>query len=537
MQILPLIHTLWPELEEAQLIETGVLILDFGSQYTRLIAKAIRELGVYSEVSSPELSAGEIQTLNPKALILSGGPGSVYEEEAPKIDQEIYALGIPILGICYGMQLIAHDLGGAVTSSKAEYGTSTAEISEQDLLFEGMSSKEQVWMSHGDVIDNLPENIQALAHSENSNGSMIAALRNKTGSIYAIQFHPEVQHTPNGKVLLENWLRKICKIESKWDIGNIIDEKIESLKNEIGDARCLIGVSGGVDSSTAAVLMHRAIGDQLVPLFVDMGLLRLGEVERTRAVFEKLGLNLHVVDAREKFFTNLQGATDPEEKRKIIGETFIRVFENEAKKLASDVGKIEVLIQGTIYSDVIESGGAGSAKHADKIKSHHNVGGLPEDLDFKIVEPLRELFKDEVRSLGTALGIPDEIILEQPFPGPGLGVRILGEVTPDRVDLLQRTDAILREEVKQAGLEYEIWQYFTVLLPVQSVAVRGDLRGYGYVIAIRAVDSVDGMTADWFRCPPELLEKISSRITNETPEITRVVYDITSKPPGTIEWE
>lgn len=519
------------------MIEDGVLILDFGSQYTRLIAKAIRELGVYSEVASPELTAAEIHALNPKALVLSGGPGSVYDPDAPKLNSDVYDLGIPILGICYGMQLIAHDLGGVVTSSKAEYGTSTAEISENDVLFEGLESKEQVWMSHGDVIDSLPDEIKPLAYSQNSDGNMIAAIRNDSGSIYAIQFHPEVQHTPKGKILLANWLRKICKIDSNWNIGNIIEEKISHLKNEVGDSRCLIGVSGGVDSSTAAVLMHRAIGAQLIPLFVNTGLLRLGEVERTESVFENLGLHLHVVDARKRFIENLKGATDPEEKRKKIGETFIRVFEAEAKRLEATEGEIDVLIQGTIYSDVIESGGGGGSKHADMIKSHHNVGGLPEDLEFRIVEPLRELFKDEVRELGTALGIPDAIIHEQPFPGPGLGVRILGEITPERVDLLQRADAILREEVRRAGLEHEIWQYFAVLLPVQSVAVRGDLRGYGYVVAIRAVHSVDGMTADWFRCPLELLERISSRITNEVPEITRVVYDITSKPPGTIEWE
>ena len=519
------------------MIETGVLVLDFGSQYTRLIAKAIRELGVYSEVGSSEITAAEIKARSPKAIILSGGPGSVYEEDAPRLDKEIYKLDLPILGICYGMQLIAHDLGGKVSGSRAEYGTGVAEIEVRDPIFEGLDEREPVWMSHGDVIDELPEDVQALAYSQNSNSRIYAALRNSSGSIYGLQFHPEVQHTIHGKQLLKNWLKDICKIETTWSAGNVVDQKVAALKDEIGSDRALIGVSGGVDSSTAAVLTHRAIEDQLVPMFVDNGLLRHREVERTQSVFADLGLKLYTIDAKERFYEKLKGVTEPEAKRKAIGETFIRVFESEAHKLEESVGKIDVLIQGTIYSDVIESGGAGSAKHADLIKSHHNVGGLPERLGFRLVEPLREFFKDEVRDVGNALGIPDDIIKEQPFPGPGLAVRILGEVTPDRVELLQRADWILREEVKDAGLNHEIWQYFTVLLPVKAVAVRGDVRGYGHVCAIRAVHSVDGMTANWYRVPHDLLGKISDRITNEISEITRVVYDITSKPPGTIEWE
>jgi len=519
------------------LINTGILILDFGSQYTRLIAKAVRELGVYSEVASPDLTAAEIKSMNPRALILSGGPGSVYDPNAPRLDKEIYKLGIPILGICYGMQLIAHDLGGVVSGSKAEYGTSTAELEISDPLFIGLDEREPVWMSHGDVIDELPSETHALAYAQNSSSRIITAMRNENGAIYGLQFHPEVQHTRHGKEILKNWIRNICQIQDTWDAGDIVDEKIKALSDEIGDSKALIGVSGGVDSSTAAVLTHRAIGDNLIPMFVDTGLLRKGEIERTERVFNDLGLRLFTVDAKAKFYQALQNITDPEAKRKAIGETFIRVFEHEAHQLEESVGVIDVLIQGTIYSDVIESGGAGSAQHADVIKSHHNVGGLPEKLGFRLVEPLRELFKDEVRAVGRSLGIPNEIINEQPFPGPGLAVRILGEVTPEHVELLQESDAILREEIKNAGLEHEIWQYFTVLLPIRSVAVRGDVRGYGQVVAIRAVHSVDGMTADWYKIPHELLEKISGRITNEVREITRVVYDITSKPPGTIEWE
>ncbi len=514
----------------------GVLILDFGSQYTRLIAKAIRELGVYSEVIPPETSLAEIQRRQPQALILSGGPASVYEQDAPRVDPGVYQLGIPILGICYGMQLIAHDLGGQIVTSKAEYGTATAEIEQHDPIFAGLNKREPVWMSHGDIIERLPQGITPLAYTQNSSSKLISALRNESGSIYGLSFHPEVHHTLHGKVILQNWL-KLCGAEKTWHPGDLIEQKIGALKAELQEKRALIGVSGGVDSSTAAVLTHRAIGERLIPLFVDTGVLRKGETERTRAVFEQLGLHLNVVDASQKFYDKLKGLTDPEAKRKAIGEMFIRVFEAEAHKLEKTHGQIDVLIQGTIYSDVIESGGAGTAKHADKIKSHHNVGGLPEKLGFKLVEPLREFFKDEVREIGAALGIPDEILHEPPFPGPGLAVRILGDVTPERVRLLQEADAIMRDEVKRAGLHHTIWQYFAVLLPVRSVAVRGDNRGYGHVLALRAVHSRDGMTADWFKMPHDLLEKISSRITNELREITRVVYDITSKPPATIEWE
>lgn len=510
-----------------------VLILDFGSQYTKLIAKTVRELGVYAEIVSPEISPEEIRRYAPKGLILSGGPASVYAPEAPHIDRRIYELKIPILGICYGMHLIAHDLGGRVLrGERREYGPSTLQIVQPDTLFDGLNAHEEVWMSHGDEIQRLPKDFVCLARTATV---AHAAMRSRDGLLYGIQFHPEVAHTPKGKEILRNFLFKVCQIQKLWHPGDHVPQIIEKLREELADARhVLIGVSGGVDSSTAAVLVHRAIGDRLIPIFIDTGLLRLGEAERTKTVFEKLGLRLRVVDARARFFAQLHGVTDPEEKRKRIGAEFIRVFEEEAHHLAREVGGIDVLVQGTIYSDVIESAGA---RGADKIKSHHNVGGLPERVRFKIIEPLRDFFKDEVRQIGLRLGIPEEIIWEQPFPGPGLAVRIIGEVTPERVSVLQRVDAIVREEIHRAGLARAVWQYFAVLLPIRSVAVLGDGRAYGHVVAVRAVGSRDGMTADWFHLPYDVLAKISSRITNEVAGITRVVYDITSKPPATIEWE
>ncbi|MCX8103128.1 MAG: glutamine-hydrolyzing GMP synthase [Candidatus Bipolaricaulota bacterium] len=510
-----------------------VLILDFGSQYTKLIAKAVREQGVYAEIVPPEISPEEIQRRAPKGLILSGGPASVYAPDAPHIDKRIYELKIPILGICYGMQLMAHDLGGQVLrGERREYGPSTLQIIQRDTLLEGLSEHEEVWMSHGDEIRALPTDFVCLAKTANI---AHAAMKSRDGLLYGIQFHPEVAHTPKGTAILKNFLFKVCRIHERWHPADHVQEIIERLKEELAGARhVLIGVSGGVDSSTAAVLVHRAIGDRLIPVFIDTGLLRLGEAERTTTVFERLGLHLRVVDARARFFSQLRGVTDPEEKRQRIGAEFIRVFEEEAQRLAREVGGIDVLVQGTIYSDVIESAGA---RGADKIKSHHNVGGLPERLRFKIVEPLRNFFKDEVRQIGLRLGIPEEIVCEQPFPGPGLAVRIVGEVTPERVNVLQRVDAIVREEIYRAGLARAIWQYFAVLLPVRSVAVLGDGRAYGHVVAVRAVDSRDGMTADWFPIPYDILERISSRITNEIEGVTRVVYDITSKPPATIEWE
>jgi GMP synthase (glutamine-hydrolysing) len=514
-----------------------VLILDFGSQYTKLIAKAIRELGVYAEIVPWDVSAAEIQRLAPRGLILSGGPASVYTPDAPHLDRRIYELQIPILGICYGMQLMAHDLGGQVLRGETrEYGPSALQILQTDTLFEGLNPTEEVWMSHGDEIRTLPKDFVCLAQTPNV---AHAAMKSRDGLFYGIQFHPEVAHTPKGTEILKNFLLKVCKISPQWSPADQVQQLIEQLKRELSDARhVLIGVSGGVDSSTAAVLVHRALGERLIPIFIDTGLLRLGEAERTKTVFERLGLRLRVIDARSRFLAALQGVTDPEEKRKRIGAEFIRVFYEEAQKLAREVGGIDVLVQGTIYSDVIESGAPNAgARGADRIKSHHNVGGLPPEVPFRIIEPLRNFFKDEVRQIGLRLGIPEEIVWEQPFPGPGLAVRILGEVTPERVTLLQRVDAIVREELQRAGLARAVWQYFAVLLPIRSVAVLGDGRAYGQVVAVRAVESRDGMTADWFHLPYELVERISSRITNEVEGVTRVVYDITSKPPATIEWE
>jgi GMP synthase (glutamine-hydrolysing) len=514
-----------------------VFIIDFGSQYTKLIAKAVRELEVYAEIVSPEIAAEEVRRRAPKGLILSGGPASVYALGAPRLDTRIYDLKIPVLGICYGMQLMAHDFGGRVLrGDRREYGSSILEIVHTDTLLEGLNEKEEVWMSHGDEIQKLPEDFLCLAKTANV---VHAAMKSHNGLFYGIQFHPEVAHTPKGKAILQNFLFSICGVGERWRPADQAQEIISRLRDQLAEARhVLIGVSGGVDSSTAAVLVHRAIGDRLIPVFIDTGLLRLGEAERTRAVFERLGLHLRMVDASARFLKKLQGVIDPEEKRKCIGAEFIRVFEEEARRLEREVGGIDILVQGTIYSDVIESGAPNTgARGADKIKSHHNVGGLPERLHLKIVEPLRNFFKDEVRQIGIQLGIPEEIIWEQPFPGPGLAVRIVGEVTSERVRLLQHVDAIVREEIRQAGLEKAIWQYFAVLLPMRSVAVLGDGRAYGHVVALRAVDSRDGMTADWFHLPYEVLEKVSRRITNEVEGVTRVVYDITSKPPATIEWE
>lgn len=513
-----------------------VLIIDFGSQYTRLIARVIRELGVYTDVAPPDVDGGELEMSSPSAIVLSGGPASVYADDAPAVDEGIFRLGVPILGICYGTQLLAHQRGGRVERVKPEYGTATVRIDAEHPIFRGLDDEEQVWMSHGDVITELPEGFSVLARSREVDGkdALIAAIANADGSMIGLQFHPEVQHTPHGKTILKNWLFGVCGLVGGWSPADRVDALIAQTAEAVGDARALIAVSGGVDSSAAAVLAHRALDERLLPVFVDTGLLREDEPERVRSVFHQLGLDVDVVDAKGRFYERLAGVVDPEEKRRIIGETFIRVFEEEAERLQQRVGSVDVLIQGTIYSDVIESGGTA---HSARIKSHHNVGGLPERLGFRVVEPLRDLFKDEVREVGRALGLPARIVDEPPFPGPGLAVRILGDVRPDKVRLLQRADAVFRHEIERAGLRYEIWQYFAVLLSQRSVAVRGDERGYGHVVALRAVDSRDGMTADWARLPHELLAVVSSRLTNEIPEVTRVVYDVTSKPPGTIEWE
>ena len=513
-----------------------VLIIDFGSQYTRLIARLVRELGVYADVVPPYLDLDDVRTNPPAAIVLSGGPASVYAEGAPTVDDEVFRLGVPVLGICYGTQLLAHHQGGRVERVKPEYGTATIEISLTDGIFEGLDGEQRVWMSHGDVITDLPEGFRVLARSrdDDARAGLIAAVANADRSVIGLQFHPEVHHTPHGRQILRNWLFGVCGLEGGWRPTDLVDELIAHTADAVGDARAMIAVSGGVDSSAAAALAHRALGERLLPVFVDTGLLREGEPERVREVFHQLGLDVDFVDARARFYEGLSGVVDPEEKRRVIGETFIRVFEAEAERLQQRLGPVDVLIQGTIYSDVIESGGTAQSA---RIKSHHNVGGLPERLGFRVVEPLRDLFKDEVRQVGRALGLPQQIVDEPPFPGPGLAVRVLGEVRPEKVEILQRADAILRHEIERAGLRYEVWQYFAVLLPLRSVAVRGDERGYGHVVALRAVDSRDGMTADWSRLPYELLATVSGRVTNEIPEVTRVVYDVTSKPPGTIEWE
>ncbi|MFB6285891.1 MAG: glutamine-hydrolyzing GMP synthase [Candidatus Bipolaricaulia bacterium] len=513
-----------------------VLIVDFGSQYTRLIARLIREHGVYTDVVTPDVDADELRRNPPSAVVLSGGPASVYDADAPEVPETAFRLGVPTLGICYGSQLLAHQQGGRVERAQPEYGTATVRIERQHKVLAGLDNEERVWMSHGDVITELPDGFRVLARSQEDDGTdaLIAAIGNDDGSMIGLQFHPEVQHTPRGRQILRNWLFDVCGLHGGWAPAGQVDRLIERTSRDVGDGRALIAVSGGVDSSTAAVLAHRALGERLLPVFVDTGLLRESEPERVRDVFHQLGLDVDFVDAKERFYEQLRGVVDPEAKRRIIGETFIRVFEEEAARLQARVGPIDLLIQGTIHSDVIESGGTAQSA---RIKSHHNVGGLPERLGFRVVEPLRDLFKDEVREVGRALGLPDAIVDEPPFPGPGLAVRILGEVHPEQVEVLQRADAILRHEIAQAGLRYDVWQYFAVLLPQRSVAVRGDERGYGHVVALRAVDSRDGMTADWYRLPHELLATVSGRITNEIPDVTRVVYDVTSKPPGTIEWE
>jgi GMP synthase (glutamine-hydrolysing) len=508
-----------------------VLVLDFGSQYTKLIAKSVRELGVYSEIIPHDTPGEEVGRARPKGLILSGGPASVYQEGSPLPDPVIFELGVPILGICYGMHLIARHFGGRVKSAAAqrsEYGHAQLEPVSGE-LFQGLGPQEPVWMSHGDMVEGLPPDLVVIARSESL---PIAAIQHKDRQIYGIQFHPEVTHTPRGKDILKNFLVRVCKVEERWEPLEALEEKVKALREQLSGVNCIVGVSGGVDSSTAAVLVHRAIGERLIPVYIDTGLMRQGEGEHVRRVFDQLGLDLHYVEAQQRFFNALDGVIEPEEKRRRVGEAFIRVFEQEARRLQRERGEIDCLVQGTIYSDVIESAGARGAR---RIKSHHNVGGLPQRLGFRIVEPLREFFKDEVRRIAERLELPREIIWEQPFPGPGLAVRIIGEVTPGRVAVLRAVDAILRDEF--ALLQEKPWQYFAVLLPLRSVAILGDQRGYGWVVAIRSVHSVDGMTADWFKLPFDVLERCSSRITNEVGEVTRVVYDITSKPPGTIEWQ
>lgn len=505
-----------------------VLVVDFGAQYAQLIARRVREARVYSEIVPHTITAAEVAERAPAALIFSGGPKSVNVDNAPAIDPAVYELGIPTLGICYGAQLIARQCGGSVGRFEAgEYGRTELNVTHAGVLLAGQPHRQQVWMSHFDAIDAPPTGAEALAHSE---ATPVAAFESVERGLYGVQYHPEVSHTPEGQILLERFLYEGAGIDPTWTMDNIIDTQVELIRNQVGDGRAICGLSGGVDSAVAAALVHKAIGAQLTCVFVDTGLMRKDEGDQVVETFRRnQGIELIHVRAAERFFDRLAGITDPEVKRKAIGEQFIRVFE-EAKGGITDA---RFLVQGTLYPDVIESGTSDAAR----IKSHHNVGGLPDDMDFELVEPLRALFKDEVRAVGAELGLPDEIVWRQPFPGPGLGVRIIGEVTPEKVAILQEADAIVRDELSKAGLERDIWQAFAVLPDIRSVGVMGDERTYAHPVIIRAVTSEDAMTADWARLPYDLLESMSSRIINQVDGVNRVAYDITSKPPGTIEWE
>ncbi|WP_375162420.1 glutamine-hydrolyzing GMP synthase [Bacillus sp. V3B] len=505
-----------------------VIVLDFGSQYNQLITRRIREFGVYSELHPHTITAEEIKKINPKGIIFSGGPNSVYDENAFRCDEEIFELGIPILGICYGMQLMTKHFKGKVEpATHREYGKASIQIQNESKLFAELPSEQVVWMSHGDLVVEAPPGFSVDATSASC---PISSMSNKERNLYAVQFHPEVQHSVYGTGMLKNFVFSVCNCKGDWSMENFIEIEMEKIRQTVGDRKVLCGLSGGVDSSVVAVLIHKAIGDQLTCIFVDNGLLRKGEAESVMKTFrEGFHMNVIKVDARDRFLSKLEGVSDPEKKRKIIGNEFIYVFDDEATKLEG----IEFLAQGTLYTDIIESGTA----TAQTIKSHHNVGGLPEDMQFKLIEPLNTLFKDEARALGTELGIPDEIVWRQPFPGPGLGIRVLGALSDEKLEIVRESDHILREEIKKAGLEREIWQYFTVLPDIRSVGVMGDARTYDYTIGIRAVTSIDGMTSDWARIPWDVLEVISTRIVNEVSHINRVVYDITSKPPATIEWE
>ena len=506
-----------------------ILILDFGGQYNQLIARRVRECNVYSEVVPFDISIEKIKEKNPKGIIFTGGPASVYGEDSPKCSKEIFELGIPVLGICYGMQLITHTLNGTVArANKREYGTTDVNIDNTSLLFQGFESTNGFLMSHTDYVEKVPEGFKNIGYTSSCPN---AAIENEEKKLYGIQFHPEVNNSVNGTLVIKNFLYNICKCTGDWTMSSFVEDSIKTLKEKIGDKKALCALSGGVDSSVAAVLLSKAIGKNLTCIFVDHGLLRKNEGDEVEEIFTKqYDINFIRVNAKDRFLDKLSGVTDPEQKRKIIGEEFIRVFEAEAKKL----GAVDFLVQGTIYPDVIESGlGKGAV-----IKSHHNVGGLPDYVDFKeIVEPLKSLFKDEVRKTGLELGIPEKLVYRQPFPGPGLAIRVIGDITEEKLDILKEADYIFREEIANAGLNRNINQYFAVLTNLRSVGVMGDERTYDYTLALRAVETTDFMTGVWSRIPYDILEKVSSRIVNEVKHINRVVYDITSKPPATIEWE
>jgi GMP synthase (glutamine-hydrolysing) len=510
----------------------AILVLDFGGQYCNLIARRIREQKVYSEVVQCGITLEEIKELsnimNVKGLILSGGPWSVYEKDAPKFDPRILELGIPVMGLCYGHQLIAYFSDGKVEpGTKKEYGIAHVTVDKPVGALKGLSREEKVWMSHGDTVYELPEDFETLAFTESC---PIAAYRHKTRQIYGLQWHPEVVHTEKGMKILRNFIFEVCKCEANWRPESVIEKALKEIKNTVDSGTAIIGLSGGIDSSVATFMAAKALGERLLAIYVDHGFMRFGETEFVESTFKKLGVNVVAVHAEERFLKRLEGIVDPEKKRKIIGEEFIRVFEEEAKKIDADY-----LIQGTIYPDRIESG---FRKHSDTIKTHHNVGGLPEDIEFKgIIEPLRDLYKDEVREIAKIMGLPNKLVRRQPFPGPGLAVRIIGELTKEKTALVRKADKIVTDEIEKAELEDGLWQYFAVLTETKSTGVKGDSRAYGYTVAVRVVESKEAMTAGFARIPYDILEKISTRITNELPKVTRVVYDITHKPPATIEWE
>lgn len=505
-----------------------IAVLDFGGQYNQLIARRIRDMGVYSELLAYNTPVEKLRELQPKGIVFSGGPASVYADSAPMVDPAVYDLGVPILGICYGMQLISHQLQGKVDRAETrEYGKAEITFHGESPLVHGLEPVQTVWMSHSDHVVQLPDGFVIDAGTEHA---PIAAMSHPEKQIYAVQFHPEVKHSVHGDEMLHNFLYRVCGCDGSWTMGSFIDDAVRDIREQVGESKVLCALSGGVDSSVVAALIQRAVGEQLTCMFIDHGLLRKGEAESVMDTFVgKFDMKVIKIDAQERFLSKLRGIEDPERKRKLIGEEFIRVFEEESAKFDD----FEFLAQGTLYTDIIESGTA----TAQTIKSHHNVGGLPEDMQFKLVEPLKALFKDEVRKVGEECGLPSEIVWRQPFPGPGLAIRVLGEVTEEKLTIVRESDAILRDEIAKAGLDREIWQYFTALPNMKSVGVMGDVRTYSYTVGIRAVTSIDGMTADWARIPYDVLEKVSSRITNEVAHVNRVIYDITSKPPATIEWE